>query len=100
MKTAKDFLLAVEIRAFVNAPGVKIPQPYRTWLVELLSQLDAEVLRGERAVQAVIDHYDPLPGTLALAYRVVEAPRQHVFPPACGRCGQRGTDCLCEQPPF
>lgn len=53
MKTAPDFL-----RPFVGPE----PGPY-------LAYLDAVA-----AVQAVIDHYDPLPGKLALAYRVVESP--------------------------
>jgi hypothetical protein len=53
-----------------------------------------------KAVQAAIDHYDPLPGKLELVYRVPDAPRPNVFPPACPRCLQRGADCLCEQAPF
>ncbi|MGI4834652.1 MAG: hypothetical protein ACRYFK_14445 [Janthinobacterium lividum] len=58
------------------------------------------------AVQAVIDHYDPLPGVAELVYRVVAPPPQNVFPPACPRCLQRGAECLCppmfprEEPPF
>lgn len=79
MKTAHEFL----------APFVG-PEP-----AHFINYADAV-----KAVQAVIDHYEPLPGTLKLAYRVVDTPRQNVFPPACGRCGQRGADCLCEQPPF
>lgn len=79
MKTAKDYLAAIV--------G---PEP-----TNFINYTDAV-----KAVQAVIDHYDPMPGKLELAYRVVNTPHHNVFPPACGRCGQRGIDCLCEQPPF
>lgn len=76
MKTAHDFL----------APYVgPEPGPY-------LNYADAV-----KAVQAVIDHYDPLPGKLELLYRVVErpAPLANVFPPACPRCTQRPDKCVC-----
>ena len=80
MKTAHDFLAP-----FVGAE----PGPY-------LNYADAV-----KAVQAVIDHYDPAPGTLELLYRVKEpAPQVNVFPPACPRCGQRRDRCLCHQAPF
>jgi hypothetical protein len=89
MKTAKDYLLP-----FVGAE----PTNFITY---------ADAMK---AVQAVIDHYDPLPGKLELAYRVVEHPAApmlaNVFPPACPRCLQRGAECLCppmfprEEPPF
>jgi hypothetical protein len=98
MKTAKDFLAAAhansmppqwcaarlaEIRAHVNSlDSGHVPQPYHAWLVELLSQLDANAIQATRAVQAVIDHYEP--------------PAQvNVFPPACPRCTQRRDQCVC-----
>jgi hypothetical protein len=63
MKTAHDFL----------APYVgPEPGPY-------LNYADAV-----RAVQAVIDHYQPPPAPLA-----------NVFPPACPRCTQRPDKCVC-----
>lgn len=63
MKTAHGFLAP-----FVGpAPG-----PY-------LSYADAV-----KAVQAVIDHYEPPP-----------APQVNVFPPACKRCTQRPDRCVC-----
>jgi len=102
MKNAHDYL-----RAIIG------PEP-----TNFLSY--AEALK---AVQAVIDHYDPLPGKLELAYRVVStcrkcgeqrqqcgntecpgaSPGPRVFPPACPRCTQRRDQCICptrEEPPF
>jgi hypothetical protein len=60
MKTAHDYL-----RAIIG------PEP-----TNILSYADAV-----KAVQAVINHYDP--------------PLPRVFPPACPRCLQRGAECLC-----
>jgi len=52
-----------------------------------------------KAVQAVIDHYDPLPGKLELAYRVIDPPGQHrVFAPSCPRCLQHRDQCICPEP--
>lgn len=63
MKTAHDYL-----RPYVGAE----PGP-------ILAYIDAV-----RAVQAVIDHYEPPPG-----------PAPNVFPAACPRCTQRRDQCLC-----
>jgi hypothetical protein len=71
MKTAHDFL-----RPYVG------PEPG-----PIVAYADAV-----KAVQAVIDHYEP--------------PAQvNVFPPACPRCTQRPDKCVCpplfpETPPF
>ena len=78
MKTTHDFLRQV-----------LGPEP-----TNVLSYADAV-----KVVQAVIDHYDPLPGKLELAYRVVEPPLPRVFPPACPQCTQRPDQCICPRPP-
>ena len=80
MKTAPEYL-----RAIIG------PEP-----TNFITYADAV-----KAVQAVIDHYEPVPG-LELVYRVKDQPppSARVFPPACPRCLQRGAECLCEQPPF
>jgi hypothetical protein len=60
MKTAHDYL-----RPIIG------PEP-----TNIISYADAV-----KAVQAVIDHYEP--------------PLPKIFPPACPRCLQRGAECLC-----
>lgn len=104
MKTAEQYLRDAmgyeRTGTFIN---------YMDALEAIQAAIDDAGSVREQVRQALTDYFDtvlpePAPPVLPAntpPIRLGQAREQvNVYPPACGRCGQRGADCLCEQPPF
>lgn len=102
MKTATEYLYAV-----MGCEPVNSRIDYTDALEAVQAALDDAATIRAQVRQGLADYFDdilplpPLPEPPARApIRLGQPAQRNVFPPACSRCGQRGAECLCEQPPF